>query len=96
MLRQIVIVPLRRLSAAARQIGAAREVFAKYPEIKEIAQGYANWSPVDGKKVRADWLKTLKHIDGVWSDGSQGVGAVNAYLEAKQPVPPITGCDINK
>jgi ribose transport system substrate-binding protein len=34
-------------------------------------------------------------IEGIWSDGSQGVGAVNAYLEAGKQVPPITGADIN-
>jgi ribose transport system substrate-binding protein len=73
----------------------AREVFAQHPNIKELAQGYANWSPVDGKKIMSEWLAQYGNIDGVWADGSQGVGAVNAYLEAGKPVPPITGCDIN-
>ena len=91
----VLLSGVKGSSVAEDRMRCAREVFAKYPGIKEIAQGYANWSPVDGKKVMADWLKTLGPIDGIWSDGSQGVGAVNAYLEAKQPVPPITGGDIN-
>jgi ribose transport system substrate-binding protein len=82
-------------SVAEDRMRCAREVFAQYPGIKELAQGYANWSPVDGKKMMADWLKRIPQIDGIWADGSQGVGAVNAYLEANQPIPPITGCDIN-
>ncbi len=37
----------------------------------------------------------MNGIEGIWSDSSQGVGAVNAYLEAGKRVPPITGADIN-
>jgi ABC-type sugar transport system substrate-binding protein len=43
----------------------------------------------------AGWLTAYDHIDGIWADGSQGVGAVNAYLEANRSIPPITGCDVN-
>jgi ribose transport system substrate-binding protein len=93
---QIVLLSgVKGSSVAEDRMRCAREVFAQHPEIKELAQAYANWSPVDGKKIMADWLKSLDQIDGVWADGSQGVGAVNAYLEANKPVPPITGCDVN-
>jgi ribose transport system substrate-binding protein len=93
---QIVLLSgVKGSSVAEDRMRCAREVFAQHSGIKELAQAYANWSPVDGKKIMADWLTTLPTIDGVWADGSQGVGAVNAYLEAKQAVPPITGCDIN-
>jgi ribose transport system substrate-binding protein len=91
----VLLSGVKGSSVAEDRMRCAREVFAKHAGIKEIAQGYANWSPVDGKKVMAVWLTTLDHIDGIWSDGSQGVGAVNAYLDAKKPVPPITGGDIN-
>jgi ribose transport system substrate-binding protein len=82
-------------SVAEDRLRCAHEVFAQHPQITVIDQAYANWSPVDGKKIMADWLVVHARIDGIWSDGSQGVGAVNAYLEAGIPVPPITGCDIN-
>ena len=62
-------------SVAEDRMRCAREVFAKYPDIKELAQQYANWSPIDGKKVMADWLKQFDQIDGVWADGSQGVAS---------------------
>lgn len=82
-------------SVAEDRMRCAREVFAQHAGIEELAQAYANWSPVDGKKAMEGLLKTYPEIDGIWSDGSQGVGAVHAYLEAGQPVPPITGADIN-
>jgi ribose transport system substrate-binding protein len=91
----VLLSGVKGSSVAEDRIRCAREVFAKNQGIKELAQGYANWSPVDGKKIMANWLKRYDKIDGIWADGSQGVGAVNAYLEAKKSVPPITGCDIN-
>jgi ribose transport system substrate-binding protein len=92
----VLLSGVKDSSVAEDRMRCAREVFAQHPEIKELAQGYANWSPVDGKKMMADWLSVYDdRIDGIWSDGSQGVGAVNAYLEAGAPVPPITGADIN-
>jgi ribose transport system substrate-binding protein len=91
----VLLSGVKDSSVAEDRMRCAREVFAQHPGIKELAQGYANWSPVDGKKMMADWLKTMDGIEGIWSDGSQGVGAVNAYLEAGKQVPPITGADIN-
>ncbi|WP_255604436.1 substrate-binding domain-containing protein [Oscillochloris sp. ZM17-4] len=91
----VLLSGVKDSSVAEDRMRCAREVFAKAPEIHELAQAYANWSPVDGKKAMQGWLQTLGHIDGIWSDGSQGVGAVEAYLEAGVPVPPITGGDIN-
>ncbi|NTU82035.1 MAG: substrate-binding domain-containing protein [Chloroflexales bacterium] len=91
----VLLSGVKDSSVAEDRMRCARQVFAQYPKITEIAQGYANWSPVDGKKIMSDWLASYDQIDGIWSDGSQGVGAVNAYLEAGKPVPPITGCDIN-
>jgi ribose transport system substrate-binding protein len=91
----VLLSGVKNSSVAEDRMRCARAVFAQHPGIKEIAQDYANWSPVDGKKIMGDWLKTYDQIDGIWADGSQGVGAVNAYIEANKPVPPITGCDIN-
>lgn len=91
----VLLSGVRGSSVAEDRVRCARNVFARHPQIREIAQGYANWSPVDGKKMMRDWLLSYDQIDGIWSDGSQGVGAVQAYLELQRPVPPITGADIN-
>lgn len=94
---QIVLLSgVKGSSVAEDRMRCAREVFAQHAGIEELDQAYANWSPVDGKQAMANFLQTYdSQIDGIWSDGSQGVGAVQAYLEAGKPVPPITGADIN-
>jgi ribose transport system substrate-binding protein len=91
----VLLSGVKGSSVAEDRMRCAREVFAQHPGIKELAQDYANWTPVDGKRIMKAWLIQHDDIDGVWADGSQGVGAVEAYLEAGKPVPPITGCDIN-
>jgi hypothetical protein len=50
--------------------------------------------PVDGKKIMGGWLTSFGQIDEVWAARSRG-GCGKRYLEAKKPVSPITGCDIN-
>lgn len=91
----VLLSGVKGSSVAEDRMRCAREVFAQHPGIVEIDQAYANWSPVDGKQAMAGFIQAHATIDGIWSDGSQGVGAVNAYLEAGKPVPPITGADIN-
>ncbi len=82
---------------AEDRLRCAREVFAQYPEITELAQAYASWSPTEGKTIMENWLTTFDQIDGVWSDsGLQGSGAVEAFVEAGREVPPITGEDFNR
>lgn len=84
-------------SPAEDRLRCAREVFAEYPGINELAQAYANWSPVEGKQIMENWLIAFDQIDGVWADSAlQGSGAVEAFTEAGLDVPPITGEDMNR
>lgn len=91
----VLLSGVKNSSVAEDRMRCAREVFAQHPGIEELGQAYANWSPVDGKRAMTEFMQAFNQIDGIWSDGSQGVGAVEAYLEAGKPVPPITGADIN-
>jgi ribose transport system substrate-binding protein len=91
----VLLSGVKDSSVAEDRMRCARDVFAQHPGIEELGQAYANWSPVDGKNAMTELMQKFEQIDGIWSDGSQGVGAVNAYLEAGEPVPPITGADIN-
>lgn len=95
---QIVLMSgIAGASPAEERLTCAREVFAQYEGIEEIAQEYTNWSPVEGKQIMENWLLTLDQIDGVWSDsGLQASGAVEAFIEAGMDVPPITGEDFNR
>jgi ribose transport system substrate-binding protein len=81
-------------SPAEERLRCANEVFAANPGITILEQAYANWSPTEGQTIMANWLAQGMEIDGVWSDaGLQGAGAIQAYLDAGLPVPPITGED---
>lgn len=84
-------------SPAEERLRCAREVFAAAPGITELAQAYTGWSPTEGQNIMASWITTFPQIDGVWSDaGLQGSGAIEAYLAAGLPVPPITGEDFQR
>jgi len=82
-------------SPAEERLRCAREVFAKYPDIKELAQAYTDWSPTGGQKQMEAWITQFgDKIQGIWSDSAlQGVGAVNALVAAGIKVPPMTGED---
>jgi len=81
-------------SPAEERLRCANEVFAAAPGITVLEQAYANWSPTEGQTIMANWITKYPDIDGVWSDaGLQGAGAIQAYLDADLPVPPITGED---
>jgi len=81
-------------SPAEERLRCAREVFAQYPEIKELAQAYTDWSPTGGQKQMEAWITQFGEVDGIWSDSAlQGVGVVEALLAAGMTVPPITGED---
>ncbi|MBE0478183.1 ABC transporter substrate-binding protein [Candidatus Aerophobetes bacterium] len=82
---------------AEERIDGAMFVFNQYPDIKVLATRYCDWSPVKGKREMADLLVRFPRIDGVWSGSAlQGSGAVEAFVDARIPVPPITGEDMNR
>jgi ribose transport system substrate-binding protein len=84
-------------SPAEERMRCANLVFAKNPGIEILAQAYTGWSPTEGQKIMANWITLYPKIDGIWSDaGLQGSGAVEAYLAAGLPVPPITGEDFQR
>lgn len=82
-------------SPAEERLRCAREVFAQYPDIKELAHAYTDWSPTGGQKQMEAWITQFgDQITGIWSDSAlQSVGVVNALVAAGMKVPPITGED---
>jgi ribose transport system substrate-binding protein len=82
-------------SPAEERLRCAREVFAEYPGINELAQAYTEWSPASGQAQMEAWLTQYgEEIEGVWSDSAlQGVGVLEAYNAAGLQVPPTTGED---
>jgi ribose transport system substrate-binding protein len=92
----VLLSGVKGATPAEERLRCAREVFAKHPEIKELAQAYVNWSHIEGKQVTAKWLEQFPQIDGVWADGLQGVGAVEAFVEQHKTVPPVTADAFNR
>lgn len=82
---------------AEERLAGAREALSQFPEIKVLDHQYTNFSPAEGKKVMAAMIVSHgKRISGIWSDSAnQASGAIEAWVEAKMPVPPITGDDLN-
>jgi ribose transport system substrate-binding protein len=82
-------------SVIGRKIGA-EEALSRYPGIKVLDYQYTHFSPTEGKTVMQAMIQSFgKKIDGVWCDsGLQGVGALEALVEAGMNVP-ITGDQLN-
>ena len=72
------------------------EGLARYPDIKAIPPAYGAWSPTEGKKAMQGLLASTDKIDGIVNDGgNMGIGIIDAYLDAKKPIPPMCGDDGN-
>jgi ribose transport system substrate-binding protein len=92
----ILLSGIAGVSAAEDRLRCAREVFAKYPGIKELGQAYCDWSPVKGKQATQAFMAANPKIDGVWSDSAlMSMGAIQAFMDAGKPVPPMTTEDLN-
>ncbi|MGQ0569102.1 MAG: substrate-binding domain-containing protein [Armatimonadota bacterium] len=82
-------------SYAEENLKGIRQAFAKYPDMKETQVVYASWSPVESKKATEAAIQAGKPIDGVISGGLMGLGAVDAFVSQKKPIPPIGADDWN-
>ena len=80
---------------AEERIEGGKEILAQFPGIKLLDLQYANWSPAEGKKIMAAMIQSYgDKINGVWGDGLQNVGALEALNEAGMKVP-VTADHLN-
>jgi ribose transport system substrate-binding protein len=80
---------------AEERAAGGREVLSAFPGIKVLDFQYANWSPAEGKRIMSALIQKYgRQIDGVWGDGLQTSGAMEALKEAGMKVP-ITGDHLN-
>lgn len=81
---------------AENRLRGAKDVFAKYPDIKILGHAYADWSPVKGKQVTEAFIAANPQIDAMWSDSAlMDVGAIEAFKEAGRPIPPMSAEPLN-
>jgi ribose transport system substrate-binding protein len=68
-------------------------VMKKYPNIKVVNGGNANYSISTAKQLTATAIASGKKIDGTWGVGGEAVtGILQAYIDAKvKPIPPNAG-----
>jgi len=68
-------------------------VLKKYPNIKVVNGGNANYSISTAKQLTATALASGKKFDGTWGVGGEAVtGILQAYIDAKvKPIPPNAG-----
>jgi len=68
----------------------------KGTDIKIVAEEYGNWAFDKGKSITETLLTAQPQIDGVWSSGAAMTrGAVQAFQEAKRPLVPMSGENLN-
>jgi ABC-type sugar transport system substrate-binding protein/ABC-type branched-subunit amino acid transport system substrate-binding protein len=67
---------------------AAMDALSKYPDIKVIAEEYAQWNIATAKQKMEALMAAHPQIDGVWAGGGEMVlGAALAYEDAGKPAP---------
>ena len=87
-----------RASPALRRQSAALSVFSRFPDIDIEAVVFTGWTEEGGREaIEALNAQFDTPPDGVWCDsGLQGVGSIEAFVEAGKPPPPHTGGDLNR
>lgn len=92
-----ILSGLAGVPTAEYQAAAARDTFAKYPDIEVVTEQYTEWSPTVAKTVAENLIASYPDLDAIWSDSGYGaMGVIQAYTEAGKPVPPITGDSFNE
>lgn len=69
-------------------VAAAKDAFAKYPEIEIIAEEYAQWNIATAKQKMEALMAANPQIDGIWAGGGEmALGAALAYEDAGVEAP---------
>ncbi|OGO34344.1 MAG: hypothetical protein A2W35_19540 [Chloroflexi bacterium RBG_16_57_11] len=69
-------------------VKAAKDAWAKYPDIKIVGEEYAQWNIATAKQKMEAIMAANPQIDGVWAGGGEmALGAALAYEDANKPAP---------
>lgn len=84
------------LSSQVLRMEGAQAAFAEYPDVKILADEYANWDYATAKPIVENLLNTYDQIDAVWSSGGDMTrAAIEAWHEAGREWVPMMGEDAN-
>ena len=71
-----------------------QQALASYPNIKVLGTEYALYTPAESKKIIESYFAKRVPIDGVIVDGGlMDFGVLDAFVDAKKPLPPTTADD---
>jgi ribose transport system substrate-binding protein/inositol transport system substrate-binding protein len=85
-------------SAQVQRLEGNRNILARYPNVKVIAQQTANWSRAEALTLVENWIEAFPQLDGIIGHNDEmALGAIQA-LEAKgiKNRIPVTGVDAIK
>jgi ribose transport system substrate-binding protein/inositol transport system substrate-binding protein len=85
-------------SAQVQRLEGNKNVLAKYPDVKVIAQQTANWSRAEALALVENWIEAFPQLNGIVAHNDEmALGAIQA-LEAKgiKTKIPVTGVDAIK
>lgn len=69
-------------------VKAAKDAWSKYPDIKIVAEEYAQWNIATAKQKMEAIMAANPQIDGVWAGGGEmALGAALAYEDAGKTAP---------
>lgn len=70
-------------NAAQTRTDGAKEVFAKYPEIKVVAEQSAMWDRAKAITIAENWIQSGLEIDAIIANNDEmAIGALKAYEQA--------------
>jgi ribose transport system substrate-binding protein len=71
-----------------------QDALKSYPDIKVLGVEYAMYTPAESKKIVESYFAKRVPIDGVIVDGGlMDFGVLEAFTDAKKPLPPTTADD---
>lgn len=72
----------------------AQEALKGYPDIKVLGTEYAMYTPAEAKKIVESYFAKRVPVDGLIVDGGlMNFGALDAFVDAKRPLPPSSADD---
>ena len=76
------------VDAAETERAGALEALKNYPDIKVLAEEYAQWNIATGKQKTEALMAAHPQIDGVWAGGGEmALGAAMAFRDANKTAP---------
>jgi ribose transport system substrate-binding protein len=71
-----------------------QEALKNYPEVKVLGTEYAMYTPAEAKKIVESYFAKRVPVDGLIVDGGlMNFGALDAFVDAKRPLPPSSADD---